>query len=324
MLPSRAPGLTTGELHERLEGLGYRVSRRTLERYLVDLSVRFPLVSTSVGKANSWYLLPGSSLDLARLSVSEALTLKMVERHLASLLPDTLLQSLQGHFRQAGQILEAVSAKNAMVRWVDKIRAIPSNQTFLYPRLDPERLAALQTALIEERQVHIKYDSRHQGRVSPQVLNPLALLQRGNGTYLLATVPGSELVRTYAVHRIQEAVALQTGAIIPVGFDLDAYLQAGGGGFGMGPAIRLRLRLHERLAQNLREAPLAADMCFEEAEGGIIAEATIPDTWQLRWWLLSKGPEVEVLAPADLREHMRAQLQQALAAYEAPASAGSL
>lgn len=319
MLPSRPPGLTTRELHARIEGLGYGVSRRTIERYLLDLSVHFPLVSTTAGKANSWYLMPGSSLDLARLSVSEALTLKMVERHLAALLPDTLLQSLQAHFRQAEQVLEAASAKNTMVRWVDKIRAIPSNQTFLFPRLDPDLLSVLQTALIEERQVQVKYDSRHQNRVTPQVLNPLALLQRGNGTYLLATVTGSDLVRTYAVHRIAEAVALDTGALIPAGFDLDAYLQAGGGGFGMGPAIRLRLSLQERLAQNLREAPLAADMRFEETEDGVIAEATIPDTWQLRWWLLSKGPEVEVLAPADLREHMRVQLQQALAAYEAPA-----
>jgi predicted DNA-binding transcriptional regulator YafY len=35
-------------------------------------------------------------------------------------------------------------------------------------------------------------------------------------------------------------------------------------------------------------------------------------------WLLSHGPEIEVLEPASLREEVAAKLRKAAAAYDAP------
>jgi predicted DNA-binding transcriptional regulator YafY len=44
--------------------------------------------------------------------------------------------------------------------------------------------------------------------------------------------------------------------------------------------------------------------------------ATVPDTAQIRWWLLGLGDNVEVIAPASLREAIRDRLSAALDAYQ--------
>jgi predicted DNA-binding transcriptional regulator YafY len=50
---------------------------------------------------------------------------------------------------------------------------------------------------------------------------------------------------------------------------------------------------------------MAADQAVvEENDSNITLSATVADTAQLRWWLLSFGSSVEVIEPASLREEM--------------------
>jgi len=47
-----------------------------------------------------------------------------------------------------------------------------------------------------------------------------------------------------------------------------------------------------------------------------LVKATVGDTWQLRWWVLSQGDAVRVLRPARLRREIVQQLRAATARYE--------
>ena len=40
----------------------------------------------------------------------------------------------------------------------------------------------------------------------------------------------------------------------------------------------------------------------------VIIKATLPDTSQLRWWLLGFGSGVEVLGPSSLEKNLRKSL----------------
>ncbi|MNJ68943.1 hypothetical protein D3C77_652380 [compost metagenome] len=49
---------------------------------------------------------------------------------------------------------------------------------------------------------------------------------------------------------------------------------------------------------------------------GFQLSATVTDTWQLRWWVLSLGDAFVVQEPAALRQQVGDALRRAAAAYE--------
>lgn len=314
ILPSRPPGKTAREITQYLGDKGYDVTKRTVERDLQALSGSFPLCCNDRSPPFGWYFTPGTHLDIPGFTISEALTLKLVEQYLTPLLPATMLSTLRGHFEQATRKLDALT-DNPAARWTEKIRSVSPAQPFVSPTLEHTVLETLQEALLADRQIEVGYKRLKADELAPLTLHPLGLLQRGPVMYLVATAFTYTDPRLYAVHRIRRAQVLEAPVQRPAGFDLDRYIQQGGANFGAGETIELQLRVHEDLAANLAEAPLAADMQVLRGENGIRVTATLPDTWQLRWWLLSQAGRVEVLGPAALREDIRGQLQAALDHY---------
>lgn len=321
MLPSRRPGITARELAERLQQEGFSVTKRTVERDLQALSGIFPLSCNDKSTPWGWYFTPGCSLELPGLSLSEALTLKLVEQHLTHLLPATFLSALGNHFAEAGRKLDGMADSAPAARWTEKIRSVQPSQPLLSPEVDEAILWPLQEAILREQQVQVQYRKAGAGENAEYTLNPLALLQRGPVTYLVATAFSYTDVRLYAVHRIRAITRLDMPALRPDGFDLDAYIRQGGANFGAGEVISLRLRVDARLAAHLAEAPLAEGMRMTPEGDHHVVEANLPDTWQLRWWILSQAEQAEVLAPAALRDDIRARLQATLRLYGEPVPA---
>lgn len=317
MLPSRRPGITARELSERLQQEGFTVTKRTVERDLQALSAIFPLSCNDQSTPWGWYFTPGCSLELPGLSLSEALTLKLVEQHLSRLLPATMMASLANHFAEAGRKLDSMADSAPAARWTEKIRSVQPSQPLLTPEVDEAVLGALQDALLRDHQVTVQYRKAGASENVEYTLNPLALLQRGPVTYLVATAFTYADVRLYAVHRIRAVTGQDTPVLRPEGFDLDTYIRQGGANFGAGETIRLRLRVDARLASYLAEAPLAEGMTLETDGDTYLVDAQLPDTWQLRWWILSQAEQAEVLAPAALRDYIRERLEASLGRYSA-------
>lgn len=315
MLPSRRPGVTARELSDRLQQEGFTVTKRTVERDLQALSAIFPLSCNDQSTPWGWYFTPGCSLELPGLSLSEALTLKLVEQHLSRLLPATLMTSLANHFAEAGRKLDGMADSAPAARWTEKIRSVQPSQPLLTPEVDEAVLAPLQDALLRDRQMTVRYRKAGASDDVEYTLNPLALLQRGPVTYLVATAFTYADVRLYAVHRIRAITRLDTPALRPDRFDLDSYIRQGGANFGAGEEIHLRLRVDNKLAAYLAEAPLAEDMRMTPDGDSHLVEAHLPDTWQLRWWILSQAEQAEVLAPAELRDYIRQRLEATLGRY---------
>lgn len=314
LLPSRPPGMTARDITQHLSDKGYEVTKRTVERDLQALSGSFPLYCNDRSPPFGWYFTPGTHLDIPGFTISEALTLKLVEQYLTPLLPATMLSTLHGHFEQATRKLDALT-DNPAARWTEKIRSVPPAQPLVSPVIDHSVLETLQHALLTERQVEVGYKKLRADELATYTLHPLGLLQRGPVMYLVATAFDYTDPRLYAVHRIRALTLLDAPLQRPAGFDLDAYIRQGGANFGAGETIALELRVHEDLAANLAEAPLSADMQVTRGEDGIRVKATLPDTWQLRWWLLSQAGRVEVVEPASVRAAIRQQLAEALAHY---------
>lgn len=314
-LPKRAPGITVSELLTRLVTAGYSISRRSIERDLRDLSTVFPLQCNDGGTPFGWYWKPGVSVELQGITLTEAVSLSLVEDAVRPLLPGSMLSVLEPRFEHARQKLKGLKDGNPAARWPDKVASVRPDFNLRAPEILAETLEALQHALISEQQVHCQYYSAHNDKLSELTLNPLAIVQRGLITYLIATAAPYTDVRQFAVHRFRAVTVLDTPCQGLELFDLQTYLATDALQFGKPEKIRFKAWVSEHQARLIRETPLSPDMALEALSDGFQVRATVNNTWQLHWWILSLGDSLVVQEPAELRQQMGDTLRRAAAAY---------
>jgi len=102
---------------------------------------------------------------------------------------------------------------------------------------------------------------------------------------------------------------------VPEGFDLDAYIASGELDFVISGSIKFKAIFSKEAAFHLEERPLSDDQCMIDHDDKVMLNATINDTSELRWWLLSFGDQVEVLEPKDIRSDMKNIIQSAAKLY---------
>lgn len=169
---------------------------------------------------------------------------------------------------------------------------------------------------MHERQLSCHYYSAHRDQHNELTLNPLGLVQRGQVTYLIATASPYHDIRQYVLHRFEQASLLEKPSVKPEGFKLRDYIESGAMQFGSSEKIRLRATLSEGVARLLRETPLSDDMELSSSPNGIELTATVGNSWELRWWILSHAESVIVHEPVSLRSEIKGRLIEAAAAYE--------
>ncbi|MDP2784716.1 MAG: WYL domain-containing protein [Sulfurimicrobium sp.] len=314
-LPSRGPGKTAKHLTEELKDAGFDVTKRTVERDLSDLYDAFDLACNNAGVPYGWHWIPGASPELPGLTLAEALSLRLLENYLKPLLPASILSVLAPRFSSATKKLDLLADENSVARWTDKVRAISPSLPFLPPKMAEGVLETVQEAVLLERQIEVEYKAFHATEATTQRLHPLAIVQRGPVTYLVATAFDYGDIRLYAVHRIVAAKLTEEPAKSNNDFNLDTYIAHGALQFSDGETIRLEARISENLAWVLRETPISEDMTLEAEGEKWKLTATVADSWQLQWWVLSQGVGITILAPKAFRAAIAEELEQSLAGY---------
>lgn len=314
-LPSRPPGITTRNLRERLDAAGHNVSKRTIERDMDELSRIFPIVRNERGTPYGWHWRENARFDVLGMDLSEAVSLGLMEDVLRQIMPPAFLSALEGKFSLAREKLAALP-KIPHARWKDLVRYVPPGMPFIPPSVAPCVLPAIQEALLQQRQLQVVYHSAGADTAKEQTLHPLSLIQQGARTYLLATAYHYENPILYAIHRMTSASVLEDPAKRPKGFSLDTYLAGGGAQFCTGNAIVIKARVTDELARLLDETPISTDQKITTRAGVHTLSATVRESWQLDFWILSQGAAITVLKPVALRKHIIASLKNTLANYE--------
>lgn len=315
LIPSRPSWKTVAQLREALGSAGYEVTKRTVERDLADLAGIFPLRCNTISKPYGWYWEPGAQLEIPGMDLTEALSLGLLEEVLRPLVPESFVRGLEGRFEQARRKLASL-AGNERADWSERVRYLPPGPVFLPPTVVPSILREVQASLLHSRQLRVVYQSAGAKAGQELLLHPLALLQQGVRTYLVATTFDYDKPLLYAVHRIGLAEALDEPARRPEGFTLDRFLDRGGAQFGAGKVITLKADLSETLARLLEETPLSRDQKITEGRGGFRLAATVFDSWQLKFWILSQGADIVVRQPAALRRELVERIEEMRVAYE--------
>lgn len=315
LLPNKLPGITSRELVDKLEREGFVVTKRTVERDLAELSTIFGIACNDKGMPYGWYWMKGEYADLPGMSVSDAVSIQLVEDLLRPLLPSAILESLDTRFGQAKAKLAELSANNPNARWADKVRYVSPSMPLIPPKIDPAVMDSVHDALLNEHQIEVEY-KKASGEQQTYRLHPLGLVQRGQITYLVATAFNYPDERLYALHRICSVQGLDEPARGAEKFTVGDYVRSGALEFGGNEKITVRMRVTNALAEILAETPLSINQWLFPESNGYVAIAEVHDSWQLEWWLLSQGGAVEVIEPAQLRHRIMLRINEMCLAYQ--------
>jgi predicted DNA-binding transcriptional regulator YafY len=315
-LPSRPPGKSSLQLRDALANAGHDVNKRTIERDMHELSRIFPITRNEKKPAPyGWHWIENSRFDVLGMDLSEAVSLGLMEDVLRQIMPPAFLSALEGKFSLARAKLAALP-KIPHTRWKDLVRYVPPGLPFIPPAMAPGVLPAIQEALLHQRQLQVVYLSASSDVAKEQTLHPLSLIQQGARSYLVATAFQYEDPILYAIHRMASATVLEDPSKRPKGFSLDAYLEGGAAQFCNGSAIILKARVSDELFRLLDETPMSKDQKITTRSGVHTLTATVQESWQLHFWLLSQGPAITVLKPVALRKIIIAALESSLSHYK--------
>lgn len=320
LLPRAPSRVTAGELAERMGAEGFPVSKRSIERDLKGLCDVFPIACDDRSKPYGWsWAKDAPNLSMPGMTPVQALVLMMANEHLQGLLPAALLDELQPLVNQARQTLDIRGHQSGLSAWPASVAVIASGPPLTPPAVRADVLREVHAAIVEKCRVAIQYTARGRRAGKPYEVSPIGLVQRSGVTYLAGTPDGTDQLRLFALHRVQEAARSGRRARKVDEAALAEAKSLVAAGFEDLGQIELVLEMDERAADHLAESTLSRDQRIEasENEGWVVITATVRDTAQLRWWLLGYGENLEVLAPPQLRQWMTSVLKEALDYYRA-------
>ena len=294
-------------IHASLDGLGIKVSLRTVQRDLNTLAKSFPL-DFDESKPQGWCWRQGAGqLEIPSMDAHAALTFNLVEQYMQNLLPRSTLGHMAPWFDAAQGV--AASQASTVTKWQDKLRVVPHSFNRIPTQINPDIQATIYNGLLLERQLEVTYRALSTGKEAKTYpLHPLGLVVMEQVVYLVCTVKDYQDARFLAVHRIDAARLLDQDAIRPKQFDIDEFI-AREFGIRLGnQSLELVMRVRGILGKYLAETPVAHDQTMVTLDGDWTqVNATVPDTVQLRMWLRSMGTDAVVEAPLSLKEQLKAE-----------------
>jgi predicted DNA-binding transcriptional regulator YafY len=310
-----------------------RTTQRDLDRlkaakaadYLVD------------GNTHRWY--QKKILDHVYLDANQAMDLILVLEHAARFGMQAQASGLSKVRDYAENILRIASPTQD---WSPQRLTSTTRFITLAPAvIDRAILAAVQDALHggHALKVHYRVPERGDGCVG-YVLRPLGLSFQDGNLYLSCYIQEetwpddaapdpstprykyeSEGARTFSVLQMHRMAGVQEGVAaaveLPPDYDIrSASIMQGLISRYTTTPIDVQLRLSDNLHKRLTENPLSPNqVVVADGKGRWLLNCAIHDSQGLRLWLMSNADEIEVVAPAALRQGMREALTKALAPY---------
>ena len=301
MIPRSPRKLATTVMLERLERAGFETTLRTIQRDLNTLSTAFPLISDDARPQGWSWAVGAPQMDMPALDEVSALTFSLAQSQLDQILPKSTVRSLEPWFKSAHKVLKNAGDHEKAVH--QKFRVIPRSLQLLPAQITPAVQAAVYQGVLSDTQVTLRYQSRSHKEARDYSVHPLGVIIADSVCYLVCTINAHQDIRLLALHRILSAENSAKPARRPRGFSLDSYLAKGNLGIlKEDKPIQLEFLMRSVWAEHLAETPLNAKQTMKavNAEWTKVS-ATVPNTSQLRWWLRSFGPNVEVIRPESLR-----------------------
>jgi predicted DNA-binding transcriptional regulator YafY len=299
-----ARGLTLEQLADGLPD-DFPKHLRTVRRDLLALEgAGFPMVTERADGQTRWKLLDGfRRLPALGFSPSELMALVFSR---------DLLRPLQGTHLHAALESALSKASTALppsgLDFVRQMRGLLSVRFGPYKsyRTHREAVDRVTRALADRRTVQIRYLSASTGKTGRREVDPYHLWYAAGGLYLIAYCHRRRDVRMFAVERIRALTITDHPYQLPLGFDVEAYVQ------DALVVMRGGRQIVVDLVFDRATTVWARDRVWHPSQqltplrhGRLRVTLHVADTRELVGWILSFGRGVKVVGPAELQERVR-------------------
>lgn len=250
--------------------------------------------------------LPGLWFSAAELSALLVLH-EVLDRQPLGLLAETLRPLRARVERLAGE------SGVGIPEWRTRLRLLRTSA-----RASGEHFERIAEALARRQRLAIDYHARSNDRMAPRQVSPQRLTLYRDNWYLDAWCHERKDLRIFALDRIIAAEVLTAGAIDVEAERLNQTLATSYGIFSGAPTALARLRFSAHAARWVAAEtwhPQQHDHIDDDRR--LVRELPYHRDDELLMDLLRHGADVEVLAPATLREQLLARLRAALDQYAA-------
>lgn len=316
LLPNKENALNSSAIHERVTNQGIDVDKRTIQRDLSDLELKYPHVhSRPKGKAKLWW----AEKSLSRLSMlpTDAMNLVMIMDHAARFGMEAQVQKLTPLREYAKSLLKGKRpAQDCSGKIISNTRFV----TLSPSAVNPGALEVIQQALLDDATVEAQYLKR--GTSEPRLLHlkPLGLSYQDSNIYLSCIFKGLPQgnIAALPLHRFLSARTSFEDIQAPKNYDINSVAaQKSLVNLKTDSPAQLKLRVSHTLYERLLENALTADQQLEaSAHGWWLMTGSLHLSQGLDLWLLSQGDHLEVLEPAELREQIAATAKRMTMLYE--------
>jgi predicted DNA-binding transcriptional regulator YafY len=287
----------------------FEVSKRTIYRDVEELSGAGVPVYATHGAAGGFELLEGWQTRLTGMTALEAEALTFAH------IPQAAGALGFGSAAAAARLKFLASLPLPAQRVADRFHLDPTPWYRRPSALHPS-LRELAQAVWESRRVRIHYES-WQG-TSMRSIAPLGIILKAGEWYFLASRQGRTAI--YKLGNVRQLTLLTQGFTRPSGFDLAQAWRASVTAFESG-LRRGEARLRVKAGAMSRLDRLSADMsepifkAQPNGQGEREARVPIESVAHAASLILGFGEDIEVLAPAALREELKRRAQALLALY---------
>jgi predicted DNA-binding transcriptional regulator YafY len=300
--------ITFGRLREVLE-----VSEATLKRdiaYMRDF-MDAPILNERDG-SGYWYDPDALEFELPGLwfNDSELYALLASEQLLEAVQPG-LLTPYIGPLRSRIRKLLEQSGHSA-----DTVTSRVRLQAAARRPVDAQRFGTIAGAVLNGRILDIEYHGREKGLATSRRVHPQRLLHYRDNWYLIAWCEQAQDLRTFSLDRIRPLDTPTAPAKMLPDSDIDRVVGATFGiftGEASGWAI---LRFTPHAARWVSDETWHPDQVGRWVDGVYELQVPYSDDRELLMDILKYGPDVEVIAPAELRALVAQRVRETQARYE--------
>jgi predicted DNA-binding transcriptional regulator YafY len=172
------------------------------------------------------------------------------------------------------------------------------------------------SALLNRRRLFMRYRGRVNADDTEREVSPQRLVHYRENWYLDAWCHMRDALRSFSIDRVRDAEIRAAQAIDIADAELDAALGSGYGIFSGREVTWAKLRFSPIAARWVAaETWHPRQRSRHEADGSYVLEVPYSDDRELLRDILRHGPDVEVLAPADLRTRVSAALEESAKRY---------
>jgi len=302
-------GVTLDEIVDRLPP-DYARHPRTVRRDLEALEATFPLINERIEGRVRWRLMDGfRQAPALSFSPTELMAL-VISRSLLRPLAGTEIQTaLDSAMAKASRLLPSASID--YVQEVQNIFAVGLGPHKAY-RQHRETIDRLTHAIAKKRTVQMRYYSASRLRTMRREVDPYRLWYAAGGLYLVGYCHLRKEPRMFAVERMRGVTLTDHPYQLPLGFDLDAFVQDALMVM-RGPRIEVGLRFDKATAAWVKDRiwhPTQKIIWLKN--GGLSMTLTVADSRELLGWVLSFGNGVRVIRPLSLAEAVSSEAKKIL------------